>query len=148
MSKKENTPASAATLTGAADGTDRADRIPVMHCNTDREKPQAIFDLLPQGEGNAVRSKQLAALMGVRTVRELQTLIAAEREEGKLILSTCRNGGGYYRPSPGAAGHAEISAYCHTLRARALNTLRALKAAKMALGALDGQLDFDDLGVL
>lgn len=148
MPKNENALTNVATLARAAGGTDRADRVPVNHCNTDREKPQAIFDLLPVGESNAIASKELAALVGVRTVRELQAMIAAERAVGMLILSTCRNGGGYYRPSPGATGHAEISAYCHTLRARALNTLRALKAAKMALGALDGQLDFDDLGVL
>lgn len=118
------------------------------YSTTDSPHTQAIFDLLPQGEGNAIPSKFLAEIVGVQSVRELQNRIAAEREGGKLILSTCRNGGGYFRPSDGAAGQAEISAFIDTLRARALNTLRILKAAKTALDdGIAGQLDFDDLEV-
>lgn len=76
---------------------------------------------------------------------KLMTEIAREREAGALILSTCRNGGGYFLPSDGDAGKREIAAFVATLRARALNTLRALKAAREALESLDGQVSIDDV---
>lgn len=55
-----------------------------------------------QGERNAVPSRELRKWTGLKTNRELQIVIAKERAEGKLILSTCRNGGGYFAPSDGA----------------------------------------------
>lgn len=128
--------------------SDRADRIPSTDYSTNLKKPQGIFDLLPEGESNAVNSKKLAELTGATSVRELQNRIAVEREEGKLILSTCRNGGGYFRPSHGADGRKEICDFVATLRARALSTLKVLRAAKNALGVMDGQVDFDDLEAL
>lgn len=110
-------------------------------------KTQTIFDVLPQGETNAICSKALAELVGASSVRDLQNRIAAERDQGKLILSSCR--GGYFSPSPGADGQAEIRRYISTLTARALNTLRALKAAKASLdNGIVGQVDFDELGAL
>ncbi len=101
--------------------------------------------MLLQGEQNAISSTELVRLTGFKSVRELQNEIARERETGALILSTCRNGGGYFLPSPGEAGRREISAFVATLRARAINTLRALKAAREALEGLDGQVSLDDL---
>ena len=61
-------------------------------------------------------------------------VIAKERAEGKLILSTCRNGGGYFAPSDGALGVAEIRSFIATLNNRAINTQKALTAARKALG--------------
>lgn len=111
---------------------------------------QGIFEILPIGEGNAISSKSLAGLVGAASVRELQSMIAQEREDGALILSTCRGGGGYFRPSPGDAGKVEIERYVATLRARALSTLRVLRSAKAAVAASEvaGQVDMDDLGVM
>lgn len=106
---------------------------------------QAIYDLLPEGEARAISSKSLAELVGASSVRELQSRIAVERDQGKLILSTCRNGGGYFRPSPGDDGQAEINRFIATLKARALNTLRALRAARLAQSEIDGQIGLDDL---
>lgn len=118
--------------------------------NTDCQRPQTIFSVLPIGEANAISSKELAALVGAASVRDLQNRIAQEREAGALILSTCRHGGGYFKPSKGPDGQAEIAAFIATLRARALNTLRALRAAKAAVSASDlaGQIDMDELGVV
>lgn len=116
--------------------------------STGSNKTQAIFDLLPVGESNAISSKQLANIVGTSSVRDLQNRIAAEREQGALILSTCRNGGGYFRPSPGEIGKAEINRYIATLRARALSTLHILHAAKAAVASdseLAGQIDFDEV---
>lgn len=123
-----------------------ADSTSVDNVSTSANERQGIFDMLPVGEENAIPSRTLAQMAGCKSVRELQSRIADERAEGRLILSTCRNGGGYYLPSDGPAGQAEIAAFVATLRSRALNTLRVLKAAKSALEGVDGQLDlFDDL---
>lgn len=119
--------------------------------STGSNKTQAIFDLLPVGESNAISSKQLANIVGTSSVRDLQNRIAAEREQGALILSTCRNGGGYFRPNPGEGGKAEIERYIATLRARALNTLHILRSAKAAVASdseLVGQIDFEEMEVL
>lgn len=115
----------------------------VDYDNAENGNGQAIFDLLPQGETNAVASKMLADMVGVKTVRELQHRVAAERDAGALILSTCK--GGYYRPADGEQGTREIARFIQTLQARALNTLRAIKTARKALAGVDGQLNFDDL---
>lgn len=120
-------------------------KLSAQNYSTTSSKNQLIFDLLPIGEGNAISSRDLADLVGAASVRDLQNRIAEERDQGNLILSTCRHGGGYFRPSPGPAGQAEISAFVSTLRARALNTLKVLRAAKAALSGLDGQMDLDDL---
>lgn len=111
-------------------------------------KPQrqsSVFSVLPQGEGNAIRAAELTRLLGLKTKRELQHAIAIEREAGALILSTCRGGGGYYRPSDGEAGKREISAFVSTIASRAINTLRALKAARRELKTVDGQITFDQI---
>lgn len=104
---------------------------------------QKVYDLLPQGEDNAISSNVLAQMVGASSVRELQHRVATEREAGALILSTCK--GGYYRPQDGAVGQAEISRFVATLRNRALNTLRALKAARAALSQAEGQITLDEL---
>lgn len=123
--------------------------ISCSHYTTDRTETQSIFELLPQGEQNAIPAATLAAIVGAASVRDLQIRIARERDNGNLILSSCKNGGGYFRPSDGADGEAEIASFVRTLRARALNTLRALRAAKAALerSELSGQLEFDNWGL-
>lgn len=116
--------------------------------NTNSGETQSIFDLLPQGEANAIPSRQLAELVGASSVRDLQNRIALEREQGALILSTCRRHGGYFRPAPGATGLDEILRYINTLRSRAVNTFRAFRGAKAAIAAdteLSGQIDLDEL---
>lgn len=113
--------------------------------NTESGARQRIFDLLPRGENNAIASRELAKMVGCRSVRELQSRIADEREKGHIILSSCRNGGGYYRPSDGPEGQQEIAAFIQTLRARAMNTLVAIKAARKAIEGVEGQLDLDRL---
>lgn len=119
--------------------------------STGSNKTQAIFDLLPVGESNAISSKQLANIVGTSSIRDLQNRVASEREQGALILSTCRNGGGYFKPSDGAEGRAEIERYIRTLRSRALNTLHILRSAKAAVASdseLAGQIDFEEMEVL
>ena len=119
--------------------------VPSFNDSTGNPNVQSIFDILPRGEANAIDTKTLVALTGCKSARDLQNRIAAEREQGKLILSSCRHGGGYFVPSEGAEGKAEIAAFIATLRSRALNTLRVLRAAKEALAEIAGQLNFSDL---
>ena len=87
-----------------------------------------------QGERNAVPSRELRKWTGLKTNRDLQLVIAKERAEGELILSTCRNGGGYCSLSDGALGMAKILSFIATLNNRAVNTQKALTAARKALG--------------
>ena len=128
--------------------TATCDRATVIQDNftTPQLRKQGLVEsLLLHGEENALPSSQLVRLTGFRSVRELQNEIASEREAGALILSTCRGGGGYFLPSDGEVGKREIAAFVATLRARALNTLRALKTAREALESLEGQVALDDL---
>lgn len=148
MSKTKNAAHGAGTPGRQKQKTATFDRATTFHGNSSTQQPQRqgyIEALLLQGEQNAISSTELVRLTGFKSVRELQNEIARERETGALILSTCRNGGGYFLPSPGEAGRREISAFVATLRARAINTLRALKAAREALEGLDGQVSLDDL---
>lgn len=140
MSIKENPRRLVAQATGQG-----LDDLSMNQYTTEQGNGQSIYDLLPQGETNAVASKVLANMVGATSVRDLQHMVAAERKSGALILSTCK--GGYYRPQDGAAGQAEIARFIQTLRARALNTLRAIKATRKALEGVEGQLDLDDLEV-
>ena len=102
-----------------------------------------IHELLKHGQANAIPTAELVKLSGCRSARDLQEVIAREREAGHLILSSCRRGGGYYLPAPGAEGKAEIEAFIATLRSRALNTLRILRDAKRALAELEDQQRID-----
>lgn len=88
-----------------------------------------IVDLLPTGKCNAIDSQLLADLLGCKSVRELQSLISAERAAGAVILSTCNDGGGYYLP----ANDQEVQEFIRTLEARGKNTLLALKSARAYL---------------
>lgn len=53
--------------------------------------------LIPVGRENAIRSEDLARLVGVKGVRQLQDMIATARLQGCLICSGC--GAGYWRPA-------------------------------------------------
>ena len=143
MSKKENPPPLVAQEAGQRTENGNISTTNYSKCEN---KNQGIYDLLPQGEKNAVASKALADMIGVRSVRELQHRVATERAQGALILSTCK--GGYFRPSEGVRGQEEIARFVATVRARALNSLKILQGAKMALSGLDGQVEMDDLFVL
>ena len=65
---------------------------------------------------------------------------------GALILSKSGSGGGYYLPDDGEAGRREIAAFVRTVNARAVNSLRTLKAARRALEIAEGQTNLFDRG--
>jgi len=85
-----------------------------------------VFDLLSQGKENAMSAQCLANLLRYDSVRELQKEIARERREGAVILSTCENGGGYFRPK----NKQEAEYFIRTLESRARNTMAALHSAR------------------
>ena len=146
MNKKRNARPAGSAAERAEAGTALAGKIPYNNFTIPVSRKQGVIEsLLLQGEANAIPSSALVNLTGVKSIRELQLIIAQEREAGALILSTCRGGGGYFLPSDGEVGKREIATFVATLRARALNTLRALKTAREALESLEGQVVLDDL---
>ena len=148
MNTKEKSRPLVTQETGQMETAARQSNLSEIHCNIEKPDTQGIFELLPIGESRAISSRALAEMTGCKSIRDLQSRVAIERAQGKLILSSCRHGGGYYRPSAGKEGREEIAAFVRTLRARALHTLSALKAAKAALAEIEGQLDFTDLEVV
>lgn len=93
-----------------------------------------IYDFLPTGRDNAIPSKQLAQIMGFRSVRELQKAVEAERAAGAVILCD-PHGSGYYR----SEDPEELRRFVRTLNARASNTMKAATSAQKALDAATGQ---------
>jgi len=92
-----------------------------------------VKELLWQGKEKAICTQDLLLLTGLKSPRILQNMIERERLQGGLILSTSQRGGGYFLPDEGEKGIAEMQEYERTLKARALNTLRTLKAVRIAL---------------
>ena len=92
-----------------------------------------VHEFLHQGAENAASTAELVRLLDFKSSRDLQEIIARERDEGHLILSTSQNGGGYFLPDDGDKGQSEIRAFVRTLHNRATNTLRAAATARAAL---------------
>jgi len=104
-----------------------------------------IAEFLLHGAENALSTSDLIRIAGLKSSRELQIQVAKERDSGILILSTCRNGGGYFLPDEGEKGQAEIDEFVRTLVARALNTLKALQSARKALEVYTGQCGIEEV---
>ncbi len=90
-----------------------------------------IIDILPEGKQNAMSSDALVRLLDLRSKRELQQLIAKERYEGALILSSST--GGYYT----SQNRDEVAEFVRTLDNRARHTFAALKSARRFLKDAD-----------
>ncbi len=114
--------------------------------NTFSPKNQYLIEkLLKQGKENVISTERLLELSGAKNIRQLQKQISVERENGALILSS--SVGGYFLPDKGEKGRQEIAEYVRTLQARALNTLKILKAVKASLNICDGQESLEDFTV-
>lgn len=96
-----------------------------------------LISFIPVGRGNAIRSEDLARLVGAKGVRQLQDMIASARLQGCLICSGC--GAGYWRP----ANREELRSFVRTTEARALNTLKACRGAKERLEQTEGQAELE-----
>ena len=105
-------------------------------------QPKRFFEkLLPQGRENAISCADLMTRLGLSDSRTLRRMIAAERQEGSVILSCKR---GYFRPDFGAKGKLETGEWIAVSKARALSQLRGIKSARQYLDILDGQQTMDD----
>lgn len=93
-----------------------------------------VCDYLKFGRENAIPSKQLAAAMGFRSVRDLQKAVEAERSAGAVILCDSQGAGYYLSNDP-----VELRRFTQTLNSRAKNTIRAAESAQRALDAATGQ---------
>lgn len=96
--------------------------------------------ILPVGKENAISTNELTVLMGFSDSRALQSDISRSRDNGQIILSS--TSGGYYLP----ANDDEVREFIGALRARAINTFRALKSAREYLKEDKAQISFDDMG--
>lgn len=99
-----------------------------------------LISFIPVGKPNAIRSEDLARLVGAKGIRQLQDMIASARLQGCLICSGC--GAGYWRP----ANREELRSFVRTVEARALNTLKVCRGAKERLEQTEGQEYFTDGG--
>lgn len=93
-----------------------------------------VRDSLRLGRDQAIPSKELAELLGFKSVRDLQKQIEAERAAGAVILSDPCGAGYYLSDDPD-----ELRRFTQTLNARARNTIKAAESAQRALDDLTGQ---------
>ena len=95
--------------------------------------------ILPIGKENAISTEELAKSLGFESGRALQIDIARSRNAGQVILSSTI--GGYYLPQ----NDAEIEEFVEVLRARAINTFRAIQSAKRYLKQDKEQMNIEDI---
>ena len=98
-----------------------------------KEKRFPIVELLPVGRENAIPGEQLRQLVGCKSIRELQNMIADERSRGAIICSG--SGKGYWKPKD----RKEIEKFYRSMASRAKNILLALKSAQDVLQIPEGQ---------
>ena len=94
-----------------------------------------VVEFLKKGKQKAIPSKQLAKMVGCKNVWDLRALVSQERQQGAVILSTSRGGGGYYLPGD----TEEVQEFIRTLDARARHTFLALRSARKYLRELEEQ---------
>ena len=93
-----------------------------------------VYLSLQYGKENAIRSADLAKMLGYKTVRELQKQVESERSAGYVILCDSHGAGYYLSDDP-----VELRRFINTLNARAVNTIRASESAQRALNDITGQ---------
>lgn len=136
MSKTKKARATGGTVKRADAG---ASFSPEYSTRRSNRQGKIVENLLPKGEKNAIKTRELVTICGFRSARELRAQIERERAAGALILSTVRSGGGYFRPSAGEEGRREIAAFIRTVSRRATSSQRILKYARRALRDCAGQ---------
>lgn len=108
---------------------------------TETNRQQGIIEsFLMHGGANAVSAEHLMRMTGL-DLRQLRKQVELERRSGTLILT--RPQGGYFLPGEGEAGKAEIRTFYLIQRAKAISLLKTIKAAREAIGEIDGQEVFE-----
>ena len=83
-----------------------------------------IFDILPQGEENAIPGSEIDHLLGI-TPRERRAQASRELAQGLMTLYTSEPPGGYFRPSDGEKGRAEGDA-CHAFCSHTVSVISSV----------------------
>lgn len=96
-----------------------------------------VAELLNKGKDNARTTDELVKACGFSSKRELTLQIAKERAAGAVICSTTADGGGYYLPNT----KGEVAEFVKSMSNRAINTFKAIRAAKRYLKRIDGQMN-------
>lgn len=104
-----------------------------------------IFDILPQGEEHALSGGEIDRLLGI-TPRERRAQASRELAQGLMVLYTSEPPGGYFRPSDGEKGRAEIKRFREREAARARVITEKVRAADAILKQCDGQTQLEPLG--
>lgn len=104
-----------------------------------------IFDILPQGEEHALPGGEIDKLLGI-TPRERRAQASRELAQGLLVLYTSEPPGGYFRPSGGEKGRAEIKRFREREAARARAINEKVRAADAVLKQCDGQTQLEPPG--
>lgn len=144
MSEKRKTAPDVASIESGVGNTasGQALNLPKPQYTTEANEPQGIVQFLPCGAENAISSEALIVACGISNIRQLRKIVAAERDEGALILSN--TSGGYFLPSEGEKGREEMQHFVNTVRSKALNLLKAARPARNALRVLEGQERFEE----
>ena len=98
-----------------------------------------IYELLPIGRHNKVKSSELLARTGLKNERALCSAVRRERLEGKLILSCKAGGGGYWKPET----PDEVSAFVASFEREAKAIFAMLKTARAEAKQIEGQQALD-----
>ena len=94
--------------------------------------------LLP-GSNNAIETKKLLQLTGLKSSRKLQRLIEAERGIGIPILTKTGANGGYYLPSEDPVeAQQECRNFLNYMKGKGIGCLRSMKPARALLKHLEG----------
>lgn len=86
-----------------------------------------IAPLLRRGAENAITTKELRAMTGIRSDRQIRSVVKAEREQGALILADTKHG--YYLPK----NREECEHFVKTMRSRGISTIANIKSTAAAL---------------
>lgn len=142
MNRTEKAPTREATRAGAA-AEKSGETVSDFNFSTAAASGQAgkVWGLLPEGEALAVPAADLAALAGYRSTRPLRLAVDKLRAQGVPVLASEN---GYYKPSPGPAGIAEVKRFLRRQDARAASNRRTTHLIRVQLreierGPLPGQ---------
>lgn len=110
---------------------------------SDRQHGGRIWQLLPEGEAMAIPASDFAKLAGYGSTRALRFAVDRLRSKGVPVLAS---DAGYYRPSDGPAGVAEIRKFLRRQDARMASNRKVTRLIRARLRAyekapLPGQTD-------
>ncbi len=135
MSENKKALAGAGTPTRATETAACRGAFSCPHSTTSTNTRQVVADYLPIGVSNAVSGKELAALLGYRTVRKLSHEIELERRSGQPICAANGENKGYYM----AASASELENYAKSLNRRIREIRRTHDAIRETLCRMTGQ---------